>query len=332
MKRALFSSESGQGSSPIAHSAARTREPVSEGVVAGLEPFIDTMVVCTLTALVILSTGALTRGDGIDGADGVFETPPTIAVYETTDDDGAIQRAWTLGTLESFRIDGEPVVLGRTDLPVRTTAGIELGGAWRNADSVFTIAAGGGENEATASNRVMMTGKVVIPEEADTAPYVRWDLIRSDRGEVAHWAALIGGDLPTLVEPVLYEDYKGATLTAYAINRQFPGVGTWFILIASWLFAVSTMISWSYYGEQGIVFLFGDWAVGFYKIIYCVLIVLATTGIVTTTKEIGNLSDLGTGLMLWVNIPIMLVFGAAAMAAWRRYMVRLDAGELGRHD
>ena len=92
------------------------------------------------------------------------------------------------------------------------------------------------------------------------------------------------------------------------------------------------MISWSYYGEQGIVFLFGDWAVGFYKIIYCVLIVLATTGIVTTTKEIGNLSDLGTGLMLWVNIPIMLVFGAAAMAAWRSYMVRLDAGELGRHD
>lgn len=52
MKRALFSSEAGQGSSPIAHSAAKTDEPVREGVVAGLEPFIDTIVVCTLTALV----------------------------------------------------------------------------------------------------------------------------------------------------------------------------------------------------------------------------------------------------------------------------------------
>ena len=54
MKRALFSNEAGQGSSPIAHSAAKTDEPVREGIVAGLEPFIDTLVVCTLTALVIL--------------------------------------------------------------------------------------------------------------------------------------------------------------------------------------------------------------------------------------------------------------------------------------
>jgi AGCS family alanine or glycine:cation symporter len=61
VKRALFSSEAGQGSSPIAHSAAKTDEPVREGVVAGLEPFIDTIVVCTLTALVILSSGAYNR-------------------------------------------------------------------------------------------------------------------------------------------------------------------------------------------------------------------------------------------------------------------------------
>ena len=68
MKRALFSSEAGQGSSPIAHSAAQTKEPISEATVAGLEPFIDTLVVCTLTALVMLSTGALDRGgDGKGG-------------------------------------------------------------------------------------------------------------------------------------------------------------------------------------------------------------------------------------------------------------------------
>ncbi len=51
MKRALFSNEVGQGSSPIAHAAAKTKEPVREAVVAGLEPFIDTIVVCTLTAM-----------------------------------------------------------------------------------------------------------------------------------------------------------------------------------------------------------------------------------------------------------------------------------------
>ncbi len=62
MKRAIFSNEAGQGTSPIAHSAAKTREPVREGIVAGLEPFLDTIVVCTMTALVILSTGVWQRG------------------------------------------------------------------------------------------------------------------------------------------------------------------------------------------------------------------------------------------------------------------------------
>ncbi len=57
VRRGLFSNEAGQGSASIAHSAAKTQEPVSEGVVALLEPFIDTIVICTITALVVLSTG-----------------------------------------------------------------------------------------------------------------------------------------------------------------------------------------------------------------------------------------------------------------------------------
>ncbi len=57
IRRGLFSNEAGQGSAPIAHAAAKTDEPVSEGVVALLEPFIDTIIICTITALVIISTG-----------------------------------------------------------------------------------------------------------------------------------------------------------------------------------------------------------------------------------------------------------------------------------
>lgn len=56
IKRGLFSNEAGQGSAPIAHAAARTDEPVREGVVALLEPFIDTLVICTMTGLVIIIT------------------------------------------------------------------------------------------------------------------------------------------------------------------------------------------------------------------------------------------------------------------------------------
>ncbi len=61
VNRGLFSNEAGQGSAPIAHSAARAHEPVSEGLVALLEPFIDTIIICSLTGLVLLSSGVWTQ-------------------------------------------------------------------------------------------------------------------------------------------------------------------------------------------------------------------------------------------------------------------------------
>lgn len=65
--RGVFSNEAGLGSAPIAHGAARTKEPVREGLVAMLGPFIDTLVICTMTALVIILTGAYK--EGLTGAD-----------------------------------------------------------------------------------------------------------------------------------------------------------------------------------------------------------------------------------------------------------------------
>tara|TARA_B100000508_G_scaffold75230_1_gene58588 strand:+ start:49392 stop:51464 length:2073 start_codon:yes stop_codon:yes gene_type:complete len=67
-QRAAFSNEAGVGSAAIAHSAARTKEPISEGTVALLEPFIDTVVVCTMTALVIIFTGYAEDPEGLEGA------------------------------------------------------------------------------------------------------------------------------------------------------------------------------------------------------------------------------------------------------------------------
>lgn len=67
-QRAAFSNEAGVGSASIAHSAAKTDEPVSEGSVALLEPFIDTVVICTMTALVLIFTGYAQDPDGLSGA------------------------------------------------------------------------------------------------------------------------------------------------------------------------------------------------------------------------------------------------------------------------
>ncbi len=62
VRRGLFSNEAGQGSAPMAHAAAKTPYPLREGMVASLEPFIDTIFICTLTALVIIMTGAWESG------------------------------------------------------------------------------------------------------------------------------------------------------------------------------------------------------------------------------------------------------------------------------
>ncbi|MCF6264647.1 MAG: alanine:cation symporter family protein [Xanthomonadales bacterium] len=70
VQRAAFSNEAGIGSAAIAHAAVKTREPVTEGLVALYEPFIDTVVICTITALVIILTGAY----GASDADGVALT------------------------------------------------------------------------------------------------------------------------------------------------------------------------------------------------------------------------------------------------------------------
>ncbi|MCU0756484.1 MAG: alanine:cation symporter family protein [Xanthomonadales bacterium] len=66
-RRAAFSNEAGIGSAAIAHAAVKTREPVTEGLVALWEPFIDTVVICTMTALVIIATGAYQTGSGMSG-------------------------------------------------------------------------------------------------------------------------------------------------------------------------------------------------------------------------------------------------------------------------
>ena len=67
-QRAAFSNEAGIGSAPIAHSVARTNEPVSEGLVSLLEPFIDTVVICTMTALVLVYTGFYANPEGMQGS------------------------------------------------------------------------------------------------------------------------------------------------------------------------------------------------------------------------------------------------------------------------
>lgn len=78
-RRAAFSNEAGIGSASIAHAAVKTNYPASEGLVALLEPFIDTVVVCTMTALVLIITGQVTVGASISDAEGIILTSNALA-------------------------------------------------------------------------------------------------------------------------------------------------------------------------------------------------------------------------------------------------------------
>ncbi len=296
MKRALFSCEAGQGSSPIAHCAARTTEPVREGVVAGLEPFIDTIVVCTITSLVVLSSGAWNRGGEAELA-----APPAFTAVEPG--------VWELPD---------------TALPPKTPEALAITGSdWRVGEDVFLIARYGAVDVGSGTDLRRLTGKVIAVAEPHAG--------EGDRLAV-DWAPIGAAGGPLVVAPVLhgpevFKDYVGAALTSHAFDRVSPGLGKWLIAVASWLFAVSTMISWAYYGEQGMVYVAGRRSVVPYKVFYCASIVLACAGFITTEAELDNISALGTGIMLWVNIPIMLLFGGATMTAYRAYFARLRAGE-----
>ncbi len=285
MKRALFSSEAGQGSSPIAHSAAKTDEPVREAVVAGLEPFIDTLVVCTLTTMVILSSGVWNRGPDVKFA----TDASSIAAVKT--DDGA----WTL----------PPTPLDADSAADTLHEGLD----------VFTVIEAG-KNRDTGLNLHRLEGS--LRKQGDTW-VVEWDTHEDDPSLAA----------VRLHQDGVFFDYKGASLTARAFDMTTPGLGMWLVSIAAWLFAVSTMISWSYYGEQGVVYLFGERFVLPYKLLYCVVIVVATVpSLIRSDAELDALTSLGTGVMLWANIPIMLVFGGVAMAAYHDYFRRYKRGEM----
>ena len=331
VKRALFSSEAGQGSSPIAHSAAKTDEPVREGIVAGLEPFIDTIVVCTLTALVILSTGAYNRSAESDFA-GIESVQIVQSVDSVTGE--LIDNSWTLETQPLPQMSKESKVIRQTP---------EHGSGWREGETVFFIVAADVDPN-TGRDLRKISGTVNTNENDEWI--VSWNSLESVMEP--HFRMHDDGT----VDLGVYGDYSGASMTAYAFDRQFPGLGKWLVSIAAWLFAISTMISWSYYGEQGIYYfgtMFGGGngpktksAVFIYKIIYSLLILITTIlamplfgpdnkAFIATDHELDMWTTLGLGVMLVANIPIMWLFGAKAMKAYHEYNKRLKNGELDSH-
>eukprot|EP00903_Cladosiphon_okamuranus_P003823 g3821.t1 len=208
IKRGVFSNEAGLGSAAIAHAPVKTRRPASEGVVALLEPFIDTVVICLMTSLVIVTTGIWTVDANVNRSATLREAPDPEAA----------------------------VVVEMTDRDLVHV--VEAGEEWYEVQLKDGMGDGFVESDAV-----------------------------TERGG---WSG-------------------GIWLT----SRSFGAVIPWFpyvLAVAVFLFAFSTMISWSYYGEQAVYYLFGGSkpVILGYKFIFCVCVVF---GAASSLKNVLMLSD-----------------------------------------
>jgi len=283
MKRALYSSEVGLGTSAIAHSAAKTDEPVREGLVAGLEPFIDTLVVCTITGLVILSSGVWNRG-----ADLILEEVPQF--------EASAAGEWTIA----------PILL-----PAKNN-----GDTWVDGAAIFAIVSIG--DPANGGRLQRLSGTVVsgIAESLQAKQLI------------ANFESIAAEQKPELRDGGIYQSYTGASLTALAFNQTHDWLGIWLVTVAAWFFAVSTIISQGYYAEQAVIYLFRGRGIMLFKVLYCSATFVATLGFMRTDRELDAVTTTGTGLVLLVSLPITLIFGYKAIAAYHEYIARLKSGSM----
>ncbi|CAM2065886.1 Alanine:cation symporter family protein [Sulfidibacter corallicola] len=270
VKRGLFSNEAGQGSAPIAHAAAKTDEPVSEGVVALLEPFIDTILICTITGLVLVSTG-------VWNAKHPTEMPLTssdISYLVYSDDGNTSQDA------------GGNLTTGDAPALIRVVAGEPH---YQNGDTRFAW------HDVTVDR--------FFVDEAHTQTFE--GVIHAAEGKAvaangAEWTTLYGMAVET-----------SAPLTAKAFSKNLGRIGEWIVLLCVVLFAISTAISWSYYGDRCANYVFGPAAIVPYKLVF---IVFHFIGAVTSLNVIWNFGDVALSL---VTIPNLLALILLSGVVWR---------------
>jgi AGCS family alanine or glycine:cation symporter len=279
VRRACFSNEAGLGSAPIAHATAKTNEPIREGVVAAVGPFIDTIVICTMTALVILITGTLTRGPV--GAIASIGPVTTVKNSTTFDVQFTVSDSEVAQSGESFFVHRPP----------------------ESADGIA------GHVQFTSST---LEGQLL------TASLTYDDTEQGSEDRAADRALLAAG-----TDVFLFRE--GVQMTAYAFDQEISGFGTYFMPIAAFFFAFSTIISWGFYGETCTCYLFGERAIKPFKFVFVSMILVGTASM--SLGPVLDWSDAMLGLMLVPNLIGTLLLSPIVMRATRDYFRRLSAGE-----
>ena len=256
VNRGLYSNEAGQGSAPIAHASAKTNEPVSEGLVAILEPFIDTIIICTITGLVLLSSGV-----------------------------------WN---------EKHHNLFARADLEVLDRVYSENNN--EDVENLFNYLNGNSAIDKYNGSLVVSSGIIQEKLTLIHARSIAEDILVYDNdGE------LYTGNL-TVITGKIQENLNiegkslvhSAPLTAIAFDRGFLGdYGNYIVSIGLLLFAFSTAIAWSYYGDRAMTYLFGAGSVIYFRIVYVIGFFIASFA---DTTIIWNVSLITIALMTVPNL------------------------------
>ena len=282
MRRACFSNEAGEGSAAMAHAAARTDEPVREGIVAGIGPFVDTIIICTMSALVLLMTGTWNR--------------PAVGTISAIDGDTVIVQ-----TAEQVPERFEELYLERIDVGLDLAVHVVR----KVSEDLTTVVATiegvertEGEEGWSALHSIRLDTSASDPENRDKLAI----------GQQVHL------------------NITGAEMTGFAFDSTVRGFGTYIVTLGVCLFAFSTMISWSYYGEKGAEYLFGSWAILPYKFLFVIFVFLGM--VIEKFATAVDFSDATTGLMVLCNLPVVLILSPVVLRAARDYFRRLDSGQM----
>lgn len=256
VKRGLFSNEAGLGSAPIAHAAAKTKESVREGVVAMMGPFVDTLVICTLTGLVLVSTGVWHEkfDDVLEG-----QYLSELTVYT--------------GQIASTELTAKEPYSG--EIHVENGDPVGNYSIYHETGTVDDYRIKTKDEQAEYSD---FTGTLMI-ENGQISSASRQDVNLAITGKVA---------------------LTGAELTAQGFSRGLPGKwGNYIVSIGVILFAFSTALAWSYYGDRSIEYIVGAKGIMPYRIIFVLFIFL---GSVLTLNTVWMFADIAMALMAIPNL------------------------------
>ena len=267
--RGLYSNEAGQGSSPIAHASSKNKS-IDQGVVSILEPFIDTIVVCSVTALVILSSGVWTQK-----FDTTFSQTDMVILADQYSDEK--------------NIDGDYLYPDHI---------IELNKYVQSIDSSVKNYTGklNIQNGKLTNNNVTVLHSRSIAEDisitSNGSPYN--GLLDVKDGKITESVTVEGKSL-----------VSSAELTAKAFSQGVMGeYGGKLVAIALLLFAFSTAITWCYYGDRSTAYIFGEKGVIWYRNFYVLCFILAA---VIDTTVVWNIAYVVVALVSIPNLIAMFV-------------------------